>query len=73
MFLILNSCNQVVNDNQSRAEITAVLLHKSCTEPLSEFNCVWVKLLLKFSTINCKNTNMNNLTEFNFRSSLSLK
>ena len=38
MFLILNSCNQVVNDNQSRAEITAVLLHKSCTEPLSEFN-----------------------------------
>ncbi len=36
MFLTLISCKEVEKNNQNRAEITAVLLHKSCTEPLSE-------------------------------------
>jgi hypothetical protein len=38
ILITLIGCKKDEKINQSRAEITAVLLHKSCTEPLSEIN-----------------------------------
>jgi hypothetical protein len=38
VFSILTSCNKEEKNNQYKAEIKAVLLHKSSTEPLSEIN-----------------------------------